>query len=143
MSLAGVGHVAYRLGKYITARACYRKSLAIRWQILGDRYGTAESLEDFAGLAAALGQPERAYRLAEYAARLRREELGALRSSALAHRLEEWLQPADQQLGEHEIQLAKYDGLSMSLEEAITEVSRIGVTEWRHSVHLPSSDTSP
>jgi hypothetical protein len=57
-----LGHVERDAGDYARASALYRESLLLRREI-GDVFATAQSLEDFAGLAGRQGQWERAVRL--------------------------------------------------------------------------------
>ena len=86
---------------------------------LGEWRAIAFVLEDFGGLAAAQGQPERALRLAGAAAALR-EALGAPLPPTERARLERWLAPARDALDEAAQASAHAAGRAMSLEDAMS-----------------------
>jgi len=89
--LDGPGLVATDDGCYAEAWALFAESLRLRHE-LGDQVGTAELLENIAGLAAVRAQPERAVQLAGAAAALR-EIIGAPLSPMRRAIVDRWLLP--------------------------------------------------
>jgi tetratricopeptide (TPR) repeat protein len=116
--LGALGHAARERGDYEWAATCYRRSMALR-QEGGETLALAQSLEDFAGLAARQQQWERAARL-----------LGATEGACIEL---EWTLPvgipeeykraveaARAALGEEAFAAAWAEGRAMTLDQAIS-----------------------
>lgn len=116
-SLKSLGDVARSQGDHATARSLWEESLAIARE-LEDRRGVAELLAQFAGLAAAEHQPERAMRLAGAAAALR-ETVDTPFLPVEEAECERDLEPARQALGEEAAARVLAEGRAMTMEQAI------------------------
>lgn len=115
-SLSSLGDVTLDMGDLTAARKILMESLTLNEE-LGDRRAIAFVLEDCAGLAAALGQAERAVRLAG-AANALRQELQSPLSPAEQTQLDRRLASAREALG-NQADPEWRSGHRLSLEEAI------------------------
>ncbi|MGI8914256.1 MAG: hypothetical protein ACR2JY_10840 [Chloroflexota bacterium] len=115
---AQLAFVALELGEAATAAAHMQESRNLLGNSLPAVY-LAWLLEGYAGFALAAGRPERAYRLIGAAAALRRT---VARAAPLheQRRLERWLLPARQSLGEEAAMAAQAEGHAMTPERALT-----------------------
>ncbi len=103
------------------AEAARRYAEALRtMRALGDRYYLAYLLEDTGLLAAAVGQPERALRLASAADTLR-AAIGAPRSADEQAKLDAGLAPARAALSPAEQASAEAEGRAMELDAAVDD----------------------
>jgi class 3 adenylate cyclase/tetratricopeptide (TPR) repeat protein len=118
-SLSSLTNLLIHQGQYAGVRPMLEESLLIN-QELGDRTAIAYCLEDFAGLAAGSGHPERALRLAGAAGALRDAIGGPLPAGEQAA-LDLTLEPARQSLDDAQRTAAWEGGWSMSVEGAIAE----------------------
>jgi non-specific serine/threonine protein kinase len=116
-SLSSLGDVVLDQQDYATAHALLKESLTIN-QELGDRWAIAYVLEEFAGLAAVQGQPDRALRLAGAAAAVR-EVIGSPLSPIDQAQLEGRLASARQALGEATTAATWAAGQALSLAQAV------------------------
>jgi tetratricopeptide (TPR) repeat protein len=116
-SLNTLADVVLDEGDYTAARPLLDESLALNRE-LGDQTAIAYLLEDYAGLAAAEAQPERALRLAGFAAGLR-AAIGAPLPPAEQARVDRMLAPARRALEESVAAAAWSEGRAMPLQEAI------------------------
>jgi tetratricopeptide (TPR) repeat protein len=114
--LGGLGHQARAEGEYARARSLYSESLALRREA-GDRYAMAQSVEDFAVLAALEQQAERAIRLLG-AVEAFCETVGARPPIAMAEEYERAIAEGRAVLGEAVFERAWAEGRTMSLDEA-------------------------
>jgi non-specific serine/threonine protein kinase len=111
-----LGSLALDRGEVAAARAHFVAALRqVRDQTI--RFWTPSALADFAALAAAEGQPERAVRLAGAVERMS-ETIGATIQPGERRRLEHWLTTARQALAE-KTGAAWAVGQAMSLEQAV------------------------
>lgn len=118
-SLSSLTNLLIHEGQYSGVRPMLEESLLIN-QELGDRTAIAYCLEDFAGLAAGTGHPERALRLAGAAAALRDSIGGPLPAGEQAA-LDLTLEPARQSLDDKARVAAWEIGLALAMEQAIVE----------------------
>ncbi len=116
-SLADLGHIHCSEGDYEAAHAAYREALQA-FSDLEHRRGIARVLEGFAYLAAAQEQARRALTLAGAAAHLRRL-ISAPLPQAEQLKLDQFLLPARESLGESQQTEAWAQGSSMNLAQAI------------------------
>jgi predicted ATPase len=117
LSLNTMADVVLDEGDYAAARPLLDESLAITRE-LGDQTAIAYLLEDYGGLAAAEAQPERALRLAGFAA-AQREAIGAPLPPAEQARVDRMIAPAHAALPDTAAQ-AWAAGRILELEQAIT-----------------------
>lgn len=122
-ALNGLGNVAREAGDTAAAYAYYAECLSIR-QSLGHTLGIAKSLESFVTLAAALGQPLRAVRLAGSAAVLR-EVLRIPQTPVSADESSRELQAIRSSVGESAYETAWQEGRTQSLEQAVADALRL------------------
>jgi predicted ATPase/DNA-binding SARP family transcriptional activator len=120
--LGALGHVARTRGDYERCAACYRESLALR-HARGDWFAIAQSLEDFACLAALQADHERAARLLG-AAEVVCERLGRSLPVAVPEEYERAVAHARAALGGTAFAEAWAAGRRLSLDEAIAYASR-------------------
>jgi predicted ATPase/class 3 adenylate cyclase len=114
-----MGMVAYREGDLEATRVLYRDALAV-YQELGGGWLLSIALPQFASLAAAQQQPERAARLAgAYAAMTQRSHTSTI--PMIEALLQEGLETARRMLGEAAFTAAWEAGRALSPEEAIAE----------------------
>jgi tetratricopeptide (TPR) repeat protein len=118
-SLNSLGDVLLDEGDHASARPVLVESLTINRE-LGDRAAMAYLLDDFAILAAAEGQPERALRLAGAAAATR-DAIGSQLSAGERARFDRLQAPARAQLAEPLAAAVYGEGLAMTLEQAVEE----------------------
>ena len=118
-SLSSLTNLLIHQGGYDGVSAMIEESLRIN-QTLGDRTAIAYCLEDFAGLAAGTGHPERALRLAGAAASLREDMGGPLPAGEQAA-LDQVLEPARSALDETRRTAAWQSGQAMTISEAVAE----------------------
>jgi predicted ATPase/DNA-binding SARP family transcriptional activator len=118
-ALGALGHLARQQGDYAGCAAFYRESLAPR-QERGDRFTIAQSLEDFAGLAARQGEHQRAARLLGAADALC-ARLGRSLPVAWPDEYRRTMASAREALGEEAFAAARSAGRVMSLQEAIDD----------------------
>ena len=104
-------------GDYGSARPLLEESLSLNRE-LGDQTAIAYLLEDYAGLAAFEALPERALRLAGFAAALR-ETIGAPLPPAEQARVDRMLIPARQALDPDLAAAVWAEGRAMPLDEAV------------------------
>jgi non-specific serine/threonine protein kinase len=124
-TIHSLGEIATDTGHFSAARGRFEESL-LRWQTLGDAWSIATVLESMASLAQALGQPERALKLAGAAAG-QRASLGASASSpARRLKLQQAVEAARLSLGAR-ASAAWAEGEAMSLEEAVLYAQSKGV----------------
>jgi adenylate cyclase len=116
LSLNTLADVVLDEGDYPSARPLLDESLAINRE-LGDRTAIAYLIEDYAGLAAAENQPQRALTLAGFAAALR-AAIGAPLPPAEQARVDRMLAPARAALA-GDADAAWEPGRRLELEEAI------------------------
>ena len=117
LSLNTLADVVLDEGEYGDARPLLDESLAINRE-LGDQTAIAYLIEDYAGLAAAEAEPERALRLAGFAAALR-ESIGAPLPPSEQARVDRMIAPAKASLPENVVADEWEAGRSIGLEEAI------------------------
>ncbi|MFN8497159.1 MAG: tetratricopeptide repeat protein [Anaerolineae bacterium] len=110
-------------GNYDAARESYRESLFID-RDLGDRWSLAYLLEDIGCLAAALGQPDQALRLAGAGDALR-QAINAPLSAAERNKLDGRLGAARQALGDDRAAQSFATGRALTMEQAIEEALRL------------------
>jgi tetratricopeptide (TPR) repeat protein len=115
--LASRGHAARQHGDYSTAMALHRESLLLR-QEQRDTYATAQSLEEFADLAARQQQWGRVVRLLG-AAESVCAVIGAASPVAIAEEYESAGSGARAALGEEAFATVWADGRAMTLQQAI------------------------
>lgn len=115
--LNNLGDVAVEQQEYAQARALYEEGLTIQREV-GDQWAIAYLLEAFAALAAAEAQPERAVRLAGFAAALR-QTIGAPLAPAEQTQLDQSLAAARKTLGDIGAGACAADGAALTLEQAI------------------------
>jgi predicted ATPase/DNA-binding CsgD family transcriptional regulator len=89
----------------------------------GERWAMTQSLERFAALDARRGQSERALRLAGAADALY-ERLGTERPAAERQKLEDWLLPVRDVLGNEAVEAALTQGRALEIEDALALVRR-------------------
>jgi adenylate cyclase len=116
LSLNTLADVVLDEGDYASARPLLDESLAINRE-LGDQTAIAYLIEDYGGLAAAEAQPERALRLAGFAAALR-EAIGAPLPPAEQARVDRMIAPARDTL-QQAAAAAWEAGRALELEQAI------------------------
>ena len=116
-SLNTLADVVLDEGDYGSARPLLEESLSLNRE-LGDQTAIAYLLEDYAGLAAFEALPERALRLAGFAAALR-ETIGAPLPPAEQARVDRMLIPARQALDPDLAAAAWAEGRAMPLDEAV------------------------
>jgi predicted ATPase/DNA-binding CsgD family transcriptional regulator len=104
-------------GDYAGGGQKFRECLALAAE-LRHPYPLAYSLEGLAGVAAAIGQPERAIRLAGAAAALR-TATDAVPAPQLRAKYESWLEPARRALGDDAQAAAWAEGQALALDEAV------------------------
>ena len=117
LSLNTLADVVLDEGKFGDARPLLDESLAISRE-LGDQTAIAYLIEDYAGLAAAESQPEKALRLAGFAHALR-ESIGAPLPPSEQARVDRMIAPARQALPESTVSAEWETGRSLGLEPAI------------------------
>jgi predicted ATPase len=117
LSLNTLADVVLDEGDYAAARPLLDESLVIARE-LGDQTAIAYLIEDYGGLAAAEAQPERALRLAGFAAALR-ETIGAPLPPAEQARVDRMIAPAHAALPDTAAQVWAA-GRILQLEQAIT-----------------------
>src|SRR5688572_28748544 len=117
LSLNTLADVVLDEGVFADARPLLDESLVINRE-LGDQTAIAYLIEDYGGLAAAEGRPEKALRLAGFAAALR-ESIGAPLPPAEQARVDRMIAPARAALSESSGTIAWETGQSMVLERAI------------------------
>jgi predicted ATPase/class 3 adenylate cyclase len=117
LSLNTLADVVLDEGDYRAARPLLVESLRLNRE-LGDQTAIAYLLEDYGGLAAFEGQPERALRLAGFAAALR-EAIGAPLPPAEQARVDRMLEAARRALTADAATAAWATGQGLVLEEAI------------------------
>ena len=117
LSLNTLADVVLDEGSFADARPLLDESLMINRE-LGDQTAIAYLIEDYGGLAAAEGRPEKALRLAGFAAALR-ESIGAPLPPAEQARVDRMIAPARAALSESAATVAREAGRSMLLEQAI------------------------
>jgi len=115
--LTNLGITALHLGDLMLARSCCLDALRIG-QEMADRYRLAYALALMAALAATVGQPEQALRLAGAAAALR-DVISAPLYPFIQAEFERFLAPARESLTQEVAAQAWRDGSQMSLEQAI------------------------
>jgi hypothetical protein len=116
-ALVGLGCVAVLENDLPRAQELLKEALALS-QRLGSGAALAYTLEGFAILAAAAGQPEQAVRLASVARR-RRDALQHSMSPAEQTVLERWLSPARRRLGNELSAHTWAQGQAIATEQAI------------------------
>jgi tetratricopeptide (TPR) repeat protein len=116
-SLNSLGDVLLDEGDHAAARPILAESLVINRE-LGDRAAIAYLLDDFAALAGAEGEPERAVRLAGAAAAAH-DAIGSQLSAGERARFDRLQAPAWLALGEHGATAAWGEGRAMTLEQAV------------------------
>jgi predicted ATPase/DNA-binding NarL/FixJ family response regulator len=121
-----LGIVALREADVLEARALFREALTIQ-QDLGGPWHLSMNLAMFASLAATVGQPVRAVRLAAASAALS-ETHGTPRIRLIEALLEEKLEAVRQSLDEAVYAAAWAEGRAMSVEESVVEALAIEVT---------------
>jgi class 3 adenylate cyclase/tetratricopeptide (TPR) repeat protein len=117
LSLNTLADVVLDEGDFRSARPLLDESLTINRE-LGDQTAIAYLLEDYGGLAAAEDKPERALRLAGFAAALR-ESIGAPLPPAEQERVNRMIAPAREALQENTATAAWEAGQTLELEQAI------------------------
>ncbi|HEX6033331.1 MAG TPA: tetratricopeptide repeat protein, partial [Anaerolineales bacterium] len=117
LSLNTLADVVLDEGKFGDARPLLDESLALSRE-LGDQTAIAYLIEDYAGLAAAEAQPEKALRLAGFAHALR-ESIGAPLPPSEQARVDRMIAPARQSLPESSVTLEWENGRALELEPAI------------------------
>lgn len=117
LSLNTLADVVLDEGKFGDARPLLDESLAINRE-LGDQTAIAYLIEDYAGLAAAESNPEKALRLAAFAETLR-ESIGAPLPPSEQARVDRMIAPARQALPESTVMTEWEAGRSLPLEQAI------------------------
>jgi predicted ATPase/class 3 adenylate cyclase len=117
LSLNTLADVVLDEGEFREARPLLDESLAINRE-LGDKTAMAYLLEDYAGLAAAETEPEKALKLAGFAASLR-ESIGAPLPPSEQARVDRMIAPARQALTESATISEWEAGRSLGLEQAI------------------------
>jgi DNA-binding CsgD family transcriptional regulator len=119
-SLVTLAWVATLQADLDRARTCLAEALAIGHDALGGRSRLVMPLEGFAQLAAAVGQPVRALRLAGAAAALRATH--AAPPTPMEHtQLEHWLLRARATLGQLEAEMAWVSGQRLGPAQAVAE----------------------
>jgi predicted ATPase/DNA-binding SARP family transcriptional activator len=116
-TLGALGHLARGYGDYAGCAAFYRESLALR-QERGDRFTIAQSLEDFACLAARQGEYQRAARLLGAADGLC-ARLGRSLPVAWPDEFRHTVASVREALGEEAFAAARSAGRVMSLQQAV------------------------
>jgi tetratricopeptide (TPR) repeat protein len=116
-ALANLGNIAILTGDYTGAGPLVAESLRM-YQQLGDHYAQAWSLGSAAGLAAGIGQPERALRLAGASA-ARCAEIGVSQPAIFEARRESMIAGARQPLSEATQAALWAEGQAMPLEQAV------------------------
>jgi adenylate cyclase len=117
LSLNTLADVVLDQGEFGDARPLLDESLAISRE-LGDQTAIAYLIEDYAGLAAAETQPEKALRLAGFAEALR-ASIGAPLPPSEQTRVDRMIAPARQALPEPTVSAEWETGRSLSLEQTI------------------------
>jgi hypothetical protein len=136
---AWLGHVEADAGDHATSATLFAQTLQLGQQ-LGDKELFCTFLEGAAHLASAVGQPERAVRLAG-AAIAQREAIDSVLFPVLGSLLEQWLAPAYAALGTAEATSMLEAGRAMSLEQALAEASTEGLLA--PLVRRPAHASSP
>jgi len=126
-----LGNLDLQEGNYESANAWFLRGLAVVLDF-GDRDLMAHHLEGLSGLASALGEHERAVKLAGAAETLR-EAGGSPLHPAWRGVLEPWLVISRQALGEAACASALAAGRRLPLERAIEEAAQITVPAHRKS----------
>src|SRR5215207_1929765 len=117
LSLNTLADVVLDEGAFADARPLLDESLVISRE-LGDQTAIAYLIEDYAGLAAAESQPQKALQLAGFAAALR-QAIGAPLPPSEQARVDRMIEPARTALPEASATTAWEAGRSMLLEQAI------------------------
>ena len=117
LSLNTLADVVLDEGAFLDARPLLDESLELNRE-LGDQTAIAYLIEDYAGLAAAELQPEKALQLAGFAAALR-EAIGAPLPPSEQARVDRMIAPARQALTETAVHTEWEAGRSLELEQAI------------------------
>ena len=117
LSLNTLADVVLDEGKFGDARPLLDESLTLNLA-LGDQTAIAYLIEDYAGLAAAESQPEKALRLAGFADALR-ASIGAPLPPSEQARVDRMIAPARAALSESTITTEWETGRAMELEQAI------------------------
>ncbi len=118
---AWLGHVEADAGEHAASAMLFAQTRELGQQ-LGDKELFCTFLEGAAHLAAAVGQPERALRLAGAAA-TQREAIDSVLFPALGSLLHRWLAPARTALGSAGTTSMLAAGRALSLEQALAEAS--------------------
>ncbi len=116
-ALACLGSIAILQGDYATACPLIEESLRRYWE-LGADYDLAVSLWRVAGVAAGLGHPEQALRLAGASA-VQMAAIGVSQPPAFQERYEQMLEPARAVLNEAAQTALWEEGQAMTLEQTI------------------------
>jgi predicted ATPase/class 3 adenylate cyclase/DNA-binding SARP family transcriptional activator len=116
-ALGALGHLARETGDYARCAAHYRQSMALR-QSRDDRWGIAQGLEDFAGLAGRQRQWERAVRLLGAAEGVA-QTLGRSLPVALRDEYQRTMNGARPAMGEAAFAAAWADGRAMTLDQSV------------------------
>lgn len=117
-SLNNLGNVACAQEHYATARALYKESLALRRE-LGNKLGSATSLAGLGRVAVSIGRVEQGTRVLAAVTRLL-GDIDAVLDSEDRISYERAVAFAGEHMGEKEFERAWQQGLSMSMEQAIT-----------------------
>ena len=117
LSLNTLADVVLDEGKFADARPLLDESMALNRE-LGDQTAIAYLIEDYGGVAAAEAKPQKALRLAGFAAALR-ESIGAPLPPAEQARVDKMIAPAREILPEASAEAEWKAGQSLELEQAI------------------------
>jgi hypothetical protein len=117
LSLVELGHLAREAGEYARCAAYCRESMVLRHS-REDRFGIAQALEEFAGLAGRQRQWERAVRLLG-AAQSVAQALGRSLPVAVREEYQRTVDGARSALGEAAFAAAWAKGQALTLEQAV------------------------
>jgi tetratricopeptide (TPR) repeat protein len=119
LSLNTLADVLIDIGQYLDAVPLLDESLAIDRQ-LGDQTAIAYLIEDYAGVAAAQERPERALRLAGFAAALR-DQIGAPLPPNEQARVHRMIDPARASLAPATAEQAFTEGRTMTMDQVLAD----------------------
>ena len=115
-SLFNLGAIALETGDLAEARHRFEESLQLS-RHLDDKWAIGFELECFSALAVEMGQPERCMRLAGAAASFR-AKYGSIRPAPWREKVERWIAPARERLGER-AEVLFFEGRSMTVDQAM------------------------